>query len=175
MARMLPLSKIDADAVEALLDAAFGADRKARTAYKLRIGVSAVPALSFAVVDDDALLGTIQCWPVRIASAPLVLVGPVAVAPNAQGKGLGKALMDVMLAAADAHGFDALMMIGDPEYYGRFFGFSAEATVGWVLPGPVARHRLLARITRPGGVPAKGDVLPDLSIATTFATGATSA
>jgi predicted N-acetyltransferase YhbS len=37
-------------------------------------------------------------------------------------------------------------MIGDPEYYGRFFGFSAAITGGWVLPGPVERHRLLARI-----------------------------
>jgi predicted N-acetyltransferase YhbS len=171
MAKMLPLSEIDSESIEALLDAAFGADRKARTAYKLRAGVDFVPALSFAVVDGSILLGTIQCWPVMIAGAPLVLVGPVAVAPDAQGKGLGKALMDVMLAAAEAHGFDALMMIGDPDYYGRFFGFSADTTAGWDLPGPFERHRLLARITRSGGVPAVGQVEPDLS----FATGATSA
>jgi predicted N-acetyltransferase YhbS len=171
MAKMIPLSQIDSDSVEALLDAAFGTDRKARTAYKLRAGVGVVPELSFAVVEGDTLLGTIQCWPVRIAGAPLILVGPVAVAPDAQGKGLGKALMDVMLAAADVHGYDALIMIGDPDYYGRFFGFSAEATQGWDLPGPFERHRLLARITRCGGLPASGQVEPDLS----FATEATSA
>ncbi len=171
MAKMIPLAEIDSDSVEALLDAAFGADRKARTAYKLRAGVGVVPELSFAVVDGETLLGTIQCWPVRIAGVPLILVGPVAVAPDAQGKGLGRALMDVMLAAADVHGYDALMMIGDPDYYGRFFGFTADATASWDLPGPVERHRLLARITRCGGVPASGQVAPDLS----FATGATSA
>ena len=38
-----------------------------------------------------------------------------------------------------------MMLIGDPEYYGRFFGFSAERTADWRLPGPVERHRLLAR------------------------------
>ena len=43
------------------------------------------------------------------------------------------------------------MLIGDPEYYGRFFGFSAEATAGWRLPGPVEARRLLARGP---GVPA---------------------
>jgi predicted N-acetyltransferase YhbS len=38
-----------------------------------------------------------------------------------------------------------MVMIGDPEYYGRFFGFSADATGNWDVPGPVERHRLLAR------------------------------
>jgi predicted N-acetyltransferase YhbS len=146
MPTILHLSEIDFHAVEALLDAAFGADRKSRTAYRLRAGVAALDAINFAVVQDDALLGTIQCWPVRLNDTPLVLVGPVAVAPDAQGGGIGKMLMQETLAAADTHGHDALMMIGDPEYYGRFFGFSAAITGGWVLPGPVERHRLLARI-----------------------------
>ena len=60
---------------------------------------------------------------------PLVLVGPVAVDPERQQGGIGRALVAASLAAADARG-DALMLIGDPEYYGRFFGFSAEATAG---------------------------------------------
>ena len=171
MASILPLSQIDAGAVEALLDAAFGVDRKSRTAYQLREGVGMVPALSFAVVEGDMLFGTIQCWPVRLGESRLVLVGPVAVAPDAQGKGIGKALMEIMLAAAEARGFDALMMIGDPDYYGRFFGFLADATGGWDLPGPFERHRLLARITRKGGVPVSGMITPDR----TFATEAASA
>ena len=37
------------------------------------------------------------------------------------------------------------MMIGDPEYYGRFFGFKADATGEWDLPGPFEKRRLLAR------------------------------
>jgi predicted N-acetyltransferase YhbS len=76
---------------------------------------------------------------------PLVLVGPVAVAPERQQAGVGRRLMQ---AALDAAGDDtALMLIGDPEYYGRFFGFSAEHTGGWRLPGPVERRRLLAKGT----------------------------
>jgi predicted N-acetyltransferase YhbS len=54
-------------------------------------------------------------------------------------------MMERMLAAAEASGADPLVLIGDPEYYGRFFGFTTEATGGWELPGPVERHRLLAR------------------------------
>jgi predicted N-acetyltransferase YhbS len=168
MVKLIPLPQVDVAAIETLLDAAFGADRITRTAYQMRRGVSFIPALSFAAIDGDALLGTIQCWPVALDdganACPLVLVGPVAVAPDAQGRGVGKALMQIMLAAADAQRYAALVMIGDPEYYGRFFGFVADQTGGWDVPGPVERSRLLARV-RPGVVlPIKAKIIPDPAI-----------
>jgi len=137
-------------AVEDLLDAAFGADRFGRTAYRLREGSTAVPDLSFALVEGGLLIGTIQCWPVVHqaadgAATPLVMVGPVAVRPDVQRGGHGRALMAHMLDAAETRADGALMMIGDPEYYGRFFGFDADATGAWDLPGPFERRRLLAR------------------------------
>jgi predicted N-acetyltransferase YhbS len=164
---ILPLDQIPVSEVEHLLDAAFGTDRHGRTAYKLRAGTVAIPSLSFAAVDGDALIGTLQSWPVRIETpsgerVPLTLVGPVAVLPALQRGGVGRMLMTHMLAVADAGAADALMMIGDPEYYGRFFGFTAEATGGWHLPGPVERHRLLARIRRAGKVPREGVIGPDI-------------
>lgn len=102
------------------------------------------------------LAGTIQCWPVALhldrgGAVPLVMVGPVAIEPALQGMGHGRALMAAMQAAADALDMgDRLMLIGDPDYYGRF-GFSAECTGQWRAPGPVERHRLLGR----------GSALPD--------------
>ena len=167
MTEILPLNQIPAADVEQLLDAAFGADRHGRTAYKLRAGTKAIPALSFAAVDDGVLIGTLQSWPVVLETplgerAPLTLVGPVAVSPALQRSGIGRMLMTHMLAVADAGAADALMMIGDPEYYGRFFGFTADATGGWALPGPVERHRLLARIKRAGAVPMDGVIGPDI-------------
>ena len=144
------MSDIEPQAVEDLLDAAFGADRFGRTAYRIRAGVDAVPALSFALVEDRALVGTIQCWPVAHRApggteTPLVMVGPVAVRPDVQRGGYGRALMAHMLEAAETRADSALMMIGDPEYYGRFFGFDADATGAWDLPGPYEKRRLLAR------------------------------
>jgi predicted N-acetyltransferase YhbS len=156
MAKIIPLSDVDPAAVEALLDAAFGTDRKSRTAYILRAGTQALPGLSLAY-HDSALLGTIQCWPVTLdGTTPLTLVGPVAVAPKAQGKGVGKALMHAMLTAAESQGHSALVMIGDPEYYGRFFEFKAEPTQGWTLPGPVDHKRLLVRVKEGAGLPTTG-------------------
>ena len=152
------MSDIEPQAVEALLDAAFGTDRFGRTAYRIREGVDAVPALSFALVEDGALIGTIQCWPVAHRAAdgtvtPLVMVGPVAIRPNVQRGGHGRALMAHMLDAAETKADSALMMIGDPEYYGRFFGFTAEATAAWDLPGPYEKHRLLARAVNGHSLP----------------------
>jgi predicted N-acetyltransferase YhbS len=147
----VPLATIDPPAIEHLLDRAFGADRHGRTAYRIRDGMRAIPALSFAALEDGDLVATIQCWPVRFSGAdgrdvPLAMIGPVAVEPARQRDGIGKLLMDHALAAAETSGDAArLMLIGDPEYYSRWFGFTAERTAGWQVPGPVERHRLLAR------------------------------
>ncbi|MBB3692338.1 GNAT family N-acetyltransferase [Sphingomonas sp. BK580] len=167
MVELVAIETVAATAIEALLDRAFGPDRHARTAYRLRAGTAPLRALSFALVEHAALLGTVQCWPVRFLGddgreVPLVLVGPVAVAPERQQAGLGRRLTAAALAAADSRALD-LMLIGDPAYYGRFFGFSAAATAGWRLPGPVERHRLLAR---GAGVPhGAGEIAPRVTAA----------
>ena len=155
---IVPASARHGAAIEALLDDVFGSDRHGRTAYRLREGSAAVPDLSFALVEDGLLIGTIQCWPVVHRSAdgivtPLVMVGPVAVRPDVQRGGHGRALMAHMLEAAETSADGALMMIGDPEYYGRFFGFTADATGAWDLPGPFEKRRLLARAVRGLGLP----------------------
>lgn len=162
----VPLSEVADKAVDALLDRAFGPGRHRRTAYKVRGDAAAIASLSFAVIEEAALLGSIQCWPVALtgndgARTALVMIGPVAVEPARQRDGIGRQLMAHMLEAAAATGLDhAMMLIGDPEYYGRFFGFSAERTGGWRLPGPVERRRLLAR---GNGVPATSGVLGPLA------------
>ncbi len=150
MITIVPLDAITPTAVEMLLDAAFGPDRFTRTAYKIRGTATPIAALSFAAVDDGALVGSIQCWPIALIDndrqSPLIMVGPVAVTPTRQGDGIGRSLVAQVLVAAAAGSLDdALMLIGDPDYYGRFFGFTADRTARWNAPGPVERHRLLAR------------------------------
>ncbi len=157
MQKLLPLAAVDAGAIEILLDRAFGTDRHGRTAYRLREGSMMIAPLSFGVTNDTRLIAAIQCWPVRIGDYRLVLVGPVAVDPDWQNLGHGGRLMTSTLEAAASIGNPAMVMIGDPEYYGRF-GFSAAATHGWTLPGPWEPHRLLARNIAGHPLPLRGMV-----------------
>lgn len=158
MTHLVSLSDIDGHRIEALLDDAFGTDRRSRTAYMLRTDATAIDHLSFACTDDGRLIGSIQCWPVKIESAPLILLGPVAVATSRQNEGIGKSLMNHMLSAVSD--VDApMVMIGDPEYYGRF-GFSSDGTSGWRLPGPWEPHRLLLRNPENLTLPVHGMLAP---------------
>jgi predicted N-acetyltransferase YhbS len=137
------LSDLADGVVDALLDDAFGLDRHQRTAYLLRKGMHAIDHLSLGILDGDELVGSIQCWPIRVSDGALILVGPVAVASHRQNAGIGTRLMQLMLDAMRSD--DApMVMIGDPEYYGRF-GFAADRTAGWTLPGPWEPRRLLLR------------------------------
>ncbi len=164
-ASIVPLDSIDPALVEDVLDRAFGTDRHSRTAYRVREGTDWLPALSFAALDaDDLLVGTIQVWPVALGDEgkrpiPMLMVGPVAVVPERQNEGFGHALMAAMASALSPAAPLPRVLIGDPEYYGKF-GYSAAPTHGWALPGPFERHRLLVACDNPGILPEKGHLGP---------------
>ncbi len=165
MIRLEPLALYDADAVDALLDAAFGAERRARPAYAIRRGMAWLTGFSYAAVDTvgNVMVGLLQSWPVALdqpdgEQVPLVMVGPVAVLPDRQGDGIGRAMMDRLIADVEQAAVltgcgDPLMMIGDEPYYGRFWNFRAELTRGWDVPPGVDSARLLARPAASGTAP----------------------
>ena len=115
MSHIIPLDTVPPAAIETLLDAAFGPDRHGRTAYRIREGMAWLPGLSVAMAGDDgALIGSLQSWPVALTGAgggqtPLIMIGPVAVAPAHQKDGHGRAMMDAVIATARARAtnFDA--------------------------------------------------------------------
>lgn len=155
---LLSLTQVPAADVESLLDDAFGTDRHQRTAYMLRAGMAVVDHLSFAIVEDAQCIGSIQCWPIAAGTTPILLVGPVAVAPAWQNRGLGHQLMNAMLAAIRPDD-PPMVMIGDPEYYGRF-GFDAVGTGHWTLPGPWEPRRLLLRNPNNTALPIHAELGP---------------
>lgn len=152
--------------IEALLDRAFGPDRHARTAYRIREGTQWLETLSFAAMDEEDLLtGTIQVWPIALTDPqgrpyPLLMVGPVAVVPERQHEGFGKALMLAALEALGPNPALPQVLIGDPEYYERFFGFTAAHTALWHCPGPNDPTRLLVRAANPTVLPLEGMLGP---------------
>lgn len=170
MPTLVPLDAVPPELHGQLLDAAFGPDRTSRTAYRIRDGMERLAGLCFAALDEDSYLaGTIEVWPVALTDEagkqyPLLMVGPVAVAPSRQNEGYGRALMAAVLGAVEAAATPETpalpqVLIGDPDYYAKW-GFVAGPTAGWDTPGPVERHRLLVRCANPAVLPVRGMLGP---------------
>lgn len=149
MYQLCPESDADTPEVEALLDLCFAPGRTALSSYRLRDGVPPVAelCLTLRADPDGALVAAIRYWPVQIAGRPVLLLGPVAVHPTAQGEGLGGLLMRESLARARAMGWARVMLVGDAPYYSRF-GFARLDDV--VMPPPTNPDRVLGLELQPG-------------------------
>jgi predicted N-acetyltransferase YhbS len=156
----------DGPAIDLLLDQAFGANRQSKTSYRMRDGVAAVDELKLVAratgpSEGGRLHGTLRFWPVAIdgrtvglGMKPALLLGPLAVAPGMQGKGIGGALMREGLDMASWARRQVVLLVGDLGYYGRF-GFEPAMAHGLFMPGEV-RERLLVRALAPGALDGVG-------------------
>lgn len=133
----------DVDAVREVVAAAFGehAGHVLSLLDGLRTDPAWVDGLSLvAVGDDDDVVGHVLLTRVTITSArgpvPALTLSPLAVAPAAQRRGIGTALVAAALDAASAAGAPLVVLEGDPRYYGRR-GFVAAEPVGLTSPSPL--------------------------------------
>ncbi len=130
----------DAFGVEAVVAAAFGPGRFAKTAERLREGSN--PIAGFVARDGARVVGSVRLWPITIGETPAAFLGPIAVDEAHRKGGLGARLVEAAVGAADALGLSAVLLVGDSPYFGRF-GF--ERAQGVTLPGPVDARRVLLR------------------------------
>ena len=142
----------DACILSELSAQAFGPGRFARSAYRVREGVSPVWGLSLCAVVDERLVGGIRFTAIRIGEGEGgLLLGPLVVDPEVAGKGFGRALVEAGLTRAKTEGFRLVLLVGDMPYYGRF-GFALVPPGQITLPGPVDPARLLALELVPGAL-----------------------
>ena len=91
-------------------------------------------ALSMVAIENDQVIGHILFSPVTIGGANRSLqavgLGPMAVLPSHQRRGLGSQLLQSALDKCRQLGHDAVVVVGHPEFYSRF---------GFV---PAKRHNL---------------------------------
>jgi predicted N-acetyltransferase YhbS len=86
---------------------------------------------SFALVAerDGTVMGHVQFSRAWVGEDPVVLLGPIGIDPDAQGKGAGSSLIRAGLEEAAGRGEIAVILLGSPDFYPRF-GFVAGATLG---------------------------------------------
>ncbi|MBV5263402.1 GNAT family N-acetyltransferase [Pinisolibacter aquiterrae] len=137
-----PETAADHDAIAALHDHAFGPGRFARTASRLREGVAADPDLSLVARVGPRLAGSVTMTPILIGAEPALLLGPLAVDPDFENRGIGRALVRETLARAAAAGHRLVLLVGDGPYYGRL-GFHPVSPERVRMPGPVDPRRVL--------------------------------
>lgn len=130
----------DIPAIRAVVTAAFTkADRpgsaEAALVDALRADPGWIPALSLVADDAGVVVGHVVCTWGRVDSRPVLGLGPLAVLPSHQGRGVGKALVHAALGACDARDEPMVVLLGSPSYYGRF-GFRNSLEVGVVAPDP---------------------------------------
>ena len=136
-------TRADVAAREALLDAAFGEERFAKTSERLREGCKPARGLALTAALNGVFVGTVRLWNIDAGGAPALLLGPLAVSAAHRTLGIGAALMLSAIRRTKSRGHKAVLLVGDEAYYGRF-GFSSALTGDLALPGPVDRARFLA-------------------------------
>ncbi|WP_130494331.1 GNAT family N-acetyltransferase [Motilibacter rhizosphaerae] len=126
----------DVTAVDALHRAAFDRDAEADLLAALRAEGDLVRPLCRVAVAAGLVVGSVVCSRATIAGADRVVgLGPVAVLPDRQGRGIGNALVHDVLGAADALDLQAVVLLGSPDLYARF-GFEPAAAYGVDPPVP---------------------------------------
>lgn len=150
-----PERRADAPAIAALLEMAFPGPYEARLVADLR--AEGALAVSLVAEAGGGLVGHAALSPVTVEAGdgPWLGLGPLAVRPDRQRRGLGKRLTRAALDAAAEAGAAAVFVLGEPGYY-AMLGFEETTPHGWrcVYPAPpeAFRVRLLdaSRLPPPG-------------------------
>jgi predicted N-acetyltransferase YhbS len=141
----------DGVAVDAIVTAAFGPGRFARTAERLREG--SAPVAGFVGHEGGQVIGSVRLWPILVGDTGALFLGPIAVDAARRSAGLGRELVQACIDHARITGAAGILLVGDRAYF-EPFGFTPAEDA--ILPGPVDRARVLWFST--GSEPISGRV-----------------
>ncbi|MCP8689867.1 GNAT family N-acetyltransferase [Marinobacterium sedimentorum] len=118
-----------------------------------RLRASGALTLSLVAEEGGVIVGHIAFSPVTVEGQACGWfgLGPVSVRPERQGQGIASQLIRQGLRNLEARGAEAVVLVGEPAYYGRF-GFKANPDL--VFPGVPAEYFVVLRLREDIKVPA---------------------
>jgi putative acetyltransferase len=119
----------DYSAVRKIVEAAFPTSAEANLIEQLRSDGDAIISM---VAVDGVIVGHAMLSRMTAPFRELGL-GPVAVVPEQQRKGIGHALVCSALKKAEDEGWQGVFVLGAPDWYQRF-GFDASLARGFASP-----------------------------------------
>ena len=152
-----PERPLDVTAIRAVVIAAFkDAPYSNQTEADIVDALRADGALSVSLVaaDHGEIFGHVAFSLVKIAQAPGVWygLGPIAVKPDRQKRGIGRTLIIEGLCSLSSLHAAGCVVLGDPRYYQRF-GFEADLALTYGGKPSSYFQRLILK-----GPPASGEV-----------------
>jgi putative acetyltransferase len=147
----------DLRTIEAVETAAFGRPDEAALVERLRRDGAALVEL--VACEAGETVGHILFSPLPIvrpgATTPAAALAPLAVRPDRQRSGVGAALVREGIAACREAGVPAIVVLGEPAYYGRF-GFRSEIAAR--LRAPFSGPAFMALELAPSALAEGGEV-----------------
>jgi putative acetyltransferase len=123
--------------IEGVIDAAFGDRETSAFAGLIRASPEYEPDFSFVTEEGGQIIAHTMLSRVRLegADTDVQILTPMSVRPDRQRQGVGRALLEAVLAAADERGEPLVLVEGVPSYYPRF-GFVPATELGLERPDP---------------------------------------
>lgn len=132
----------DLEAIRGVHHSAFPEDER-DSIIRLTVELARLPpetgTLSLLAERQGRVVGHVVFSPVRIEKSGGLegcILAPLGVSSEAQGGGVGSALVRHGLARLKSQGIDVVLVYGDPGYYGRF-GFEAGLAERFTAPHPL--------------------------------------
>jgi putative acetyltransferase len=143
----------DETAIDRVNDAAFGGTDESRIVNAVR--AAGLATISLVAVQDSKvvahILFTAVCLDAARSAARALGLGPMAVVPEMQRRGIGTRLVRAGLEECARAGYHAVVVVGHPEFYPRF-GFRPAREFGLRCEFDVPDAAFMAAELTPGAL-----------------------